>query len=39
MHEDVGDSFRMVLIEKATNILRARDMSLNWEGFCAKAFI
>jgi hypothetical protein len=29
MNEDVGDSFRMVLTEKATTILRAQDMSLN----------
>jgi hypothetical protein len=29
MHEDVGDNFRMVLIERETIILRAYDISFN----------
>jgi hypothetical protein len=39
MHEDVGDNFRMMLIEREIIILRAQDVSLNQEGSCAKAFI
>jgi hypothetical protein len=39
MHEDAGDSFRMVHTERAAIILRAQDMSLNQEGSCAKTFI
>jgi hypothetical protein len=39
IHKDVGDSFRMVHIKRATIILRAQDMSLNQEGSCAKTFI